>query len=140
MADGALRLPWAERVRVLAAFAELARASLVLRMMPFQRAIESGSVPLEGSTAEAVVIDDWVRALNRASYGAPWRNVCIHRGLALQRLLRSRGVPAILCYGANPADDALKAHVWVKVGDRIVIGAEEAGSYAQLATYPRDAA
>lgn len=81
-------------------------------------------------------ISDCVQAVTRASYAVPWRTVCIHQGLALQRMLRTRGVPAILCYGTGQGEGELKSHVWVKVGDEIVIGGDEAPAYHLVATYP----
>ena len=42
-------------------------------------------------------------------------------------------------YGVSQGlEKGVGAHVWVSVGDRIVIGGEEAGRFACLATYPDD--
>lgn len=137
LAVSAWRLPGIERRRVVEAATALARASLALNVLPFARAIRFGAVDLPPSdAADTARIREWVRAVRRASYALPWRNVCIHQGLALQRLLRRRGVPAVLCYGTSQTSGELKAHVWVKVGDEIVIGGEEAPHYHLVATYP----
>ena len=47
-------------------------------------------------------------------------------GLVLQRMLRRKGLAAILCYGSSQAGGELKSHVWVKLGDDILIGDEVA--------------
>jgi hypothetical protein len=63
--------------------------------------------------------------------------VCFQQGLAAQLMLRRRGVPSVLYYGAAPNDGSgLSAHVWVRDGDVGVIGDEIASRYAQLAAFP----
>ena len=67
----------------------------------------------------------------------PWRTKCIEKGLAVQRLLRSGGVDALLHYGARHAENGmLEAHVWVSVDGETVIGGDEAPGFAELAQYP----
>jgi hypothetical protein len=64
--------------------------------------------------------------------------MCIEKGLAVQRLLRSSGVDARLHYGARhaPKTGKLEAHVWVTVAGEVIFGGEEAAAYAELARYP----
>lgn len=115
----------------------LACANLALKLLPFSRAIVLGSRPIRGETQRGEgVVDEWAAAVARAARMAPWRSVCIHQGLALQWLLRKQGVQAVLHYGTSLEGGELAAHVWVKVGDRIVIGGEEAPKFHELATYP----
>jgi hypothetical protein len=45
-----------------------------------------------------------------------------------------------LYYGAATIEGELKAHVWVKSGERDVVGCEVADEYAQLARFPDDQA
>lgn len=137
LAHRARRLPGREIRQALLAAWLLGCANLAVKCLPFSRVIALGSVPVEpGSDPASEVVTEWVTAVKRASRAVPWRTVCIHEGLALQRLLRSRGVPALLCYGTTQKDGELKSHVWVKVGNEEVIGGEEAGGYQLLAVYP----
>ncbi len=67
----------------------------------------------------------------------PWRALCFQQGLAAQLMLRRRGIPAVLYYGAAQDDrSGLYAHVWVRDGDVDVIGGEIAYRFAILATFP----
>jgi hypothetical protein len=126
-----------ERGQTLEAAALLAYANLALKLYPFSKAIALGSLATSPAIRDdADVIASVVRAIRRASYAAPWRTVCIHEGIAAQWMLRRRGVTAILCYGARQAAGKLQSHVWVKVGDKIVIGGEEAPHFRLVATYP----
>jgi hypothetical protein len=52
-------------------------------------------------------------------------------------MLRRRGVPTVLYYGAAPDDERrLAAHVWVKAGETGVVGHKIADRFAILAKYP----
>lgn len=126
------------RLLVVEAVAALIFASAVLALMPFRRAIRTGCLPLPSiAPEERVSAVEAAAAVRRAARLVPWRAVCIDQGLALQRLLRKRGVDALLHYGVALAEDAeLKAHVWVDVEGATVIGGEEAAKYARVASFP----
>lgn len=85
-----------------------------------------------------ISIDDVVWAVEAAARRVPWRTMCIEKGLAVQRMLRSGGVDAILHYGARYHRETgkLEAHVWVTVDGCPVIGGAEAGNFAAIASYP----
>jgi hypothetical protein len=82
-------------------------------------------------------IDRVVWAIDTATLRAPWHPKCFERGLAACCMLRRRGARPTLYYGAR-SDPSLgpKAHVWVRLAGRDVVGCEEAGDFALLATFP----
>jgi hypothetical protein len=110
-------------------------ASAAVALLPFRLAIRFGSVPLGLANCSP---EDCIWAVEAAARRLPWRTLCIEKGLAAQRLLRTRGVNAVLHYGArhHPATGKLEAHVWVTVDGRPVIGGAEAPDFAPIATYP----
>ena len=120
---------------LVAASAALARARGTLLLLPFERAIRHGSVPLS-SRGEGGSVFEIVWAVQAVGRRLPFRTMCIEQGLAAQRLLRRTGVDARLHYGARQAADALEAHVWVSVDGTTLIGGEEASGFALIATYP----
>jgi hypothetical protein len=124
------------RALLLEAAASLALASAGLRLLPFKRAIRLGSVPLRSAVTGKA--EDVAWAIEAAARRVPWRAVCIHKGIAAQRMLRSRGLDATLHYGiGNDADrDALAAHVWVNIDGAPVIGGEEARAVAAVGAFP----
>ena len=76
-------------------------------------------------------------AILAAARRVPWRAVCFQQGLAAQFMLRRRGVPSVLYYGAAQDDrSGLSTHVWVRDGDVDVVGGEIAHRFAILATFP----
>lgn len=76
-------------------------------------------------------------ALQAWSRRLPWRTLCFEQGLAAHLMLRRRGLPSVLYFGASPkTSSGLAAHVWVRVGELDVIGAEIASDFAVLAMFP----
>ncbi len=115
----------------------LTAASAAVACLPFRRAVALGSVPL-GKRQQAISADEIVWVVKAWARRMPWRTKCIEQGLAVQRLLRSAGIDARLHYGARHGAEgkALEAHVWVTVDGKPVIGGEEAGDFAEIASYP----
>ena len=76
-------------------------------------------------------------AVEAAARNVPWRAMCIQKGLALQWMLRRRGIDARLHYGiARDEVGELQAHVWVAAGNSVVIGGAEAPRFKCVATFP----
>ena len=130
------RLGRPRQALLVEAAAALAVASGALRLLPFKRAVRLGSTPLAEDQASSVIGDArW--AVDAASRNLPWRTVCIQKGIALQWMLRRRGVDARLHYGvALDGAGELEAHVWVAEGDQVIIGGEEAPRFQRVATFP----
>ena len=130
------RLSKARRVLLPRAITALAAASVAVALFPFRKAIRFGSIELRRPTGVSSHDIEW--AIEAASRHMPLRIVCLQKGLAAQRMLRTAGIDARLHYGARhePASRDLKAHVWVTVAGRPVIGGEEAVGFATVATLP----
>lgn len=124
--------------RLLAeALPALVLASLAVKLAPFRRVAAWASGPGGGAGLDEATLRKARWAVEAWARRVPWRTVCFQKGLALHWMLRRRGVGSILHYGvAKEAGAGLKAHVWVTVGGRPVIGGEEAPGFACLATFP----
>lgn len=122
---------------LLRAAVVLVAASATVALMPFRRAIGFGNVRL-ADEADIPRAEDYVWAVEMVASRVPFRAACIEMGLAVQRLLRQRGVDARLHYGAriDPVTAALDAHVWVTVDGVPVIGGTEAAEFAEIAIFP----
>jgi hypothetical protein len=96
-----------------------------------------GSLPLTVRPPAGDITEDVRWAVETAARNVPWRAMCIQEGLALQRMLRRRGIDARLHYGiAKDQTGELQAHVWVAAGGSVVIGGSEAPRFKCVATYP----
>lgn len=129
-------LPRERRRVLLRALFALTAASTAVAFLPFRTAIKFGSIALKRSID--VRPKDCVWAVEVAARRVPWRAMCIQKGLAVQRLLRSSGVDAVLHYGARRTADSgeLQAHVWVSVADEVIVGGEDAPDFAEIAIFP----
>jgi hypothetical protein len=136
-----LRLSRDDRLLMLEAVFWLAIAGIAIAVLPFRqvgnlaaRPIRRLQRPLETHLTEARLIP-W--AIVTIATRVPWRALCFQQGLAAQFMLRRRGIPSTLYYGAAlNSRGGLHAHVWLRNGDRNVLGAEIAHQFAVLATFP----
>jgi hypothetical protein len=67
---------------------------------------------------------------------APLKFVCFPQCLAAYFMLRRRRIASKLFYGVTRDDDQLKAHTWVKVGDRTIAGGDVESRFTVLTTFP----
>jgi hypothetical protein len=134
-------LSWADRFLLLEATISLAVAGLVIAVLPFGHLGRLAGLPVcrqvppQQTRMKAARRVAW--AIAACSRWVPWRAKCFQQGLAAQFMLRRRGIPSVLYYGAAPdAQRGLSAHVWVRDRDVDVIGGEIASRYAVLAMFP----
>jgi Uncharacterised nucleotidyltransferase/Transglutaminase-like superfamily len=66
----------------------------------------------------------------------PLNFVCFPQCLAAYFMLRRRHIASKLFYGVAREADELKAHTWVKVGDRTVVGGDVESRFTVLTTFP----
>ena len=121
------------------ALAALGASSAAARFLPFRWSVRMGSRKLSRKVQGGCdCIRDVHWGIEVAAAGAPWRAVCLQKGLALQWMLRRRGIDALLHYGlAKEKAGKLEAHVWVSVGDKLVIGGEIASKFHCVASFPQ---
>ena len=110
-------------------------SAAAIRLVPFHRAFRLGARPLGKKSGASV--RDMVWAVEAAAKRVPWKTVCFQKGLALQMLLRRRGIEAKLHYGVGyDPERSLRAHVWVSAAGDIVIGGDDAPDFRLLASMP----
>ena len=112
----------------------LAVASLLTRTLPFKSYIHRGSIPLRKKPSSHGRIE--AKLVDSLANRVPFRAVCLQRGLALQWMLRRRGIDAILHYGIRIKPEGLEAHVWVSLNEDVIIGAPQHQDFKEVAKYP----
>ena len=123
-------------LRYAHALATLVTASLAGRFLPFRNAAAWATrrratdrpAPFDQIAECRRMLEAWSRRLW-------WRTACLEQGLAAAHLLSRRDYAVTLLYGAAMVEGELKAHVWVRSGDRDVIGCENAGDFAILSQF-----
>ena len=133
-----VRLGLPRQLLVVEATLALAAARAAVAFLRFKSAVRLGSRELgRGEPLPPKSVDEICWSVRAASARVPWRAMCFERGLALQWMLRRRGTDARLVYGARlQGETGLDAHVWVTLGERILIGGVQAENYRRLATHP----
>lgn len=131
-----------ERGPLLEAVLWLGLARLAIALLPFRRVATHlgrpchetpvASLPLPAAVSALTV----TRALQRATRNLPWRCHCLVQALAGKAMLRRRGLPSTLYIGVAKDENAdLCAHAWLRCGDRILTGREEAHRFTVLSTF-----
>ena len=123
----------AERRLLAEALWLLPQAAAAIRFRPFPKTVGFGAVAL--GPLSAAELRDVLWAVDAAARRLPFRTMCFEQGLTVQRMLRSRGQDARLHYGIVPGD-RLEAHVWVSLGERTVLGGEEAARFREVGRWP----
>jgi hypothetical protein len=139
------RLAWHDQLLLLEAAFFLAVTGFLITVLPFRhlgrlasRRTGRSETPQQARLTEVRAVR-W--AVIAAARRVPWHAMCFQQSLAAQIMLRRRGIPSVLHYGAAPdGRNGLAAHVWVRAGDINVIGGEIASRFALLATFPPEAA
>jgi Transglutaminase-like superfamily len=130
-----------DRLLLLEAAVWLTIASFAIAVLPFRHVGSLAAMRIRRSEASRQMRLTEARRIRWAilvcARRVPWRAMCFQQGLAAQIMLRRRGVPSRLHYGAASDEQrGLSAHVWVRDGDVNVIGGEIAYRFALLVTFP----
>jgi len=109
-----LALPARQKWLLLEAMLELARASILLRLLPWRR-VSRGWMTVEGSedAATAGLVGD---SISIAARYTRWRPTCLRQALATQRMLRRRGLAGRIQIGFPDPQNKTHAHAWVEAG------------------------
>lgn len=131
--------------RELGNFAEalfaLTAASAAIKLLPFRTVVRTMNYGQAGHQRRPAEYDELAvavrRAVTRATTRLPWDIVCFPQGLAAHWMLRRRGAPSLIHYGLRQLDSELSAHVWVTLGEAVVVGEETVDHHTCVAVFPR---
>lgn len=122
-------LSWAERRLLVVATLLLALTEVGLRLFGFQgyrwwlsRWVRGERLMGQQDLEQASTV---ARMVAIGARHGPLRASCLRQALVLWFLLARRGVPARLRIGATRGDDGLRAHAWVELGERVLIGGDQ---------------
>jgi hypothetical protein len=108
-------LSWSQRCILVEAAAALLFVKVTLPFIAFRAELLDADTrrqpPAPERVSHALVI---ARLVNVAAAHAPFALTCLHRSVALWRLLRRRGTHAELRLGAHRPDGTFEAHAWVE--------------------------
>lgn len=134
-----VRLPAPERRDLAEALVLCTVAGALLVVLKFRRLAprlgrHMAVSPAEHDThtSEQVARVSW--AIATAARHLPWRPVCFPQAVTAQWMLRRRGIPSTLYFGADPAR-GYDAHAWVRAGTTIVTGGPREDRFAIVSSF-----
>lgn len=77
------------------------------------------------------------RIVSRVAAHVPFQAVCLPQAMAAQWMLRRRGTPSHMSFGARrerneAAAKDLEFHAWLNVGGKCILGGQELATYSAL--------
>jgi hypothetical protein len=110
----------------------IARFQVLTR--PFKKIVKqlgAAGGPETDPTTDPVMIRKVAWAIRTAAKFTPWESNCLAQGLAAGRMLKRRGLPAVLFFGvAKDETDQMIAHAWLRSGEYFVCGGDGSKRYA----------
>ena len=119
---------WRQRRLLAETAVALLGASLRVRTRRGAKLVEAlGATAAEDSpplsATQLIAARDIGWAIELLAVRGPLRTACLGQALAAQTLLRRRQIPSVLTVGlGRGADGELRAHAWLRAGDRTVVG------------------
>jgi hypothetical protein len=130
----ALALPRAEQALLCEAALRLLQAWAMLHLLPFNRMVAT-LMHVHGSGAAASLKPvRW--ALETAARNLPLPLTCLPQAFAACWMLAARGGRPLMHYGVAATAAGFKAHAWVEMDGRPVVGQRAADGFTRLATFP----
>ena len=136
--------PWHGRRATLEAIAWLILARLLIARVPFGRWRRWLGTPVAPQTDDPQLHLDanlaqrrLARAVERAAGRLPGESRCLARAMALQWMLRRRGLGGVLHIGVLPGNERGSLddlHAWVTHSGEVLIGASDQPHHALFAT------
>ena len=138
-----VRLPAASRTQAIEALVLLLFARALVAGVPMRRWRHHVTTTPPGAAGSdsAIPGDALSRArglcqiVRKVARRAPFRAVCFPQAMAAQWMLRRRGIPSRLVFGARQSVDAeVEFHAWLRVGAETVLGGEEKATWSAFET------
>jgi hypothetical protein len=124
------------RVYLREAAVMLLLARLAVRLLPPARLFAWAGRPVRRVRRFADDETRWIAwAVDHLGALAGPNGLCLPRALAAHAMLRRRGIACRLCLGVARRGNAFVAHAWIEVGDKRVIGGDEAAGFTPLAAF-----
>lgn len=134
-----LRAPMTSKVMALEAALLLLIARLLVLYVPLRhwRRQLTTAEPASSPERPPFLARRIARIIHRVAAWVPFKAVCLPQAMAGQWMLRRRGIPSRLSFGARqePHETAkigLQFHAWLSVGGKCILGGQELATYTAL--------
>ena len=111
-------------------------ARIAVRWLPSAHLLAWADRPMRHIRRFAADEARWIEwSIERAGALPGMAALCLPRALAAHAMARRRGIPSRLCLGVARNGEEFAAHAWIEVGERKIVGGDEAGSFTQIAAF-----
>ncbi len=124
-----IKYAWKRRRYIPEAAWELLRARLLIQVRSFQKIAPTLGTWVRGDEKPSATVapdaGDAGWAVRAVAKRVPWKATCLVQAMAVQRMLKRRGISGMMVFGVfSDSDkiDSLSAHAWVACGDQILVG------------------
>ncbi len=134
-----LELPVQRKLLVFEVILELIRARYQIFHRPFKEvAVQLGQLGMESSEVPLAGQEFPVLAAGYVKRLAPWmpfESLCFVQALALGRILLRRNHPITIYLGLNRVEAEMKAHAWLRWGDKVLAGGPQHMDYTVVGCF-----
>jgi hypothetical protein len=95
----------------------------------------AGQDQIEAQREHAQVAHEIGWAVSAATRYAPYRPVCLPQAMAARMMLKRRGVPSIIHFGAAKQQGAFAAHAWLDAAGVEVVGFPVRETWTEIARF-----
>lgn len=114
----------------------LGLARLAVHLLPAAWLFAWADRPIRRIRRFAAEEAEWVAwAVDHVGSHRRMAALCLPRALAAHAMLRRRGIVSRLCLGVARTGAEISAHAWIEVGDKKMVGGEEATAFSRLAAF-----
>lgn len=113
---------------------------IMVLMFPFKKLAAILGEQNRGPGKEAIP-SDWVfidtvsRQIKNVSRFVPWTSNCLVQAAVGKILLSKKSIQSTVSFGVKKNGSEMKAHAWLTVGTRIVLGGEIADQFVEVSSY-----
>jgi hypothetical protein len=96
---------------------------------------EKGKLSMNNLQINDVLLVEIIHAIKRSVKYSVWRNKCLEQAITVKIMLSRRNISSTIFFGVKKAEDELKAHAWLKIGETFVVGERQHEKYTIVAFY-----
>jgi hypothetical protein len=89
----------------------------------------------DGGAGDAAVAREIGWAVTTAARHVPFQAVCLPQAMAARMMLKRRGVPSVIHFGAAKGGDSLDTHAWLDAAGVEVTGFPVGGQFAEIGCF-----
>lgn len=135
-----LRKPANEKWRLLRIVTLSFAVRIMILLFPFKKLaaiLGEQNIRPDQKSAELdwFYIDMVSRQIKNVSRYVPWTSNCLVQATVCKILLRDKSIGSTVSFGVKKSGNDMKAHAWLAVGPKIVLGGENVDQFVEVSSF-----